>query len=370
MILSFLIFKGFRHEIQEKIFSFAAHVQLTKYDLNYSHEGLPVSRHRPIYDQHGIDEIAHVQVFAYKPALLRTDEEVTGILLKGVDRDVDSTRFVKNLVEGTFLQFPVKGNSKDLIISRYMAYKMEVELGDTVVVGFIQDPPRFRRLVIRGIYETGMEDFDESLALVDHRLIQRINGWADSLTGGYEIYLKDFDYLTEAANEIFSFMDYDMALEAIDSPGQYLHFFDWFRMLERNVYILLIIILVVAGINIVSIFFILIMERTNMVGMLKALGANHRQIRNVFIMHGVRLAIDGLLLGNLIGLGIAAIQYYARIIPLDAKTYYMDAVPIFWDWWIVAELNVFLLILLTLILAIPTLFIIPSITPIRAIRFD
>ena len=368
MMLSFMIFKGFRQEIQDKIFSFAAHLTVSKFDINNSVEGSPLhTKTKLALNPQRIPDIERLQLVSKKAALLKTEEEVMGVILKGVGPDFDSARFNRNLVAGHFLAFPDSTNSNDLVISQKIANKLKLKLNDGVIVYFIQDPPRARRLRVCGIYETGLEDFDNQVVMGDNRLIQRLNGWGDTLTGSYEIFVKHFDLLPISAEKVIEQFDYNMQLELV--TDQYLHFFDWFVMLNRNVVIFLSIILFVACFNTISILLILIMERTNMIGTLKALGATNAQIRRVFVYRGIRILLLGMAWGNALALGIGAIQYYFRPIPLDAETYYMSAVPVAWEWPTLIGLNLLMFVLVALILLIPTV-IISRISPIKAIRFD
>lgn len=369
MIVSFMIFEGFQTEIADKIFSFTAHIQLTKFDASDSYQSAPISNQRPLFEQlKKLPEVSHIQSFSQKPALLKTDIEIMGALIKGIGKDFDTVRFRKNIIEGSNIAFNDSTHSNDLIISSKFAKKLKLKLKDTIVVYFFQEPPRFRKMSIKGIYETGLEDFDDKVVLADNRLIQRLNNWADSLTGGYEIFVKDFTALDKgAADNVLDMLDYDITMETV--TNQYGHLFEWFEMLNRNVIIFLSIILVVACFNIISVLLILIMERTNMIGSLKAFGASNRLIKRIFFYHGVKILFKGIVIGNLSALVLGFIQYYFKLIPLDPENYYMNTVPIAWNWLNIIGLNILLIALITLILWIPVS-IISRITPIKAIRFD
>ncbi|MCU0391598.1 MAG: ABC transporter permease [Thermoflexibacter sp.] len=369
MIVSFMIFEGFQTEIRDKIFSFTAHFQITKYDAKESLENKPLSLSSKTYQKaSSISEVLHIQSFSQKPALLKTDIEIMGTLIKGVGRDFDSVRFKKNIVEGDFISFNDSTHSNDLIISKHFANKLQLKLNDTIIVYFIQDPPRVRKVKIKGIYETGIEDFDQQIVLADNKLIQILNNWTDSLTGGYEIFLKDFSLLNEqTSDKVLDLMDFDMWLDSVTS--HYAHFFEWFNMLHRNVIIFLSVIFFVACFNVVSVLLILIMERTNMIGSLKAFGASNSLIKRIFFLHGIKIVWKGIIIGNLLALAIGYVQYRFKLIPLDIETYYMSTVPIAWDVWNIIGLNLILVLIITLVLWIPTA-IISRISPIKAIRFD
>ncbi|WP_448520376.1 ABC transporter permease [Rhodoflexus sp.] len=369
MILSFMIFEGFKHEIQEKIFSLAGHIRLTKFDGNASPEGSPLPLNtRFMQKAPQIKELSRVEFFSQKSALLKTDEEVMGVLIKGIDFRSDSSYFAKNLISGRFLQFPdTAAHSSDLILSKRIADRLRLKVGDRLTAYFIQEPPRARRLTVCGIYQTGLEEFDELMVLADNRMVQQLNRWGDTLTGGYEVYVRDFNQLMQAAEKVYEAMDYKMQMETVDS--RYVHFFDWFLLLNRNVTVLLSIILAVAAFNTISILIILMMERTQMIGLLKAMGAANKQIRSIFFLKGLRILGRGLLWGNLIALGLAALQYYFRLIPLDPENYYMDTVPIRWEWEAFAIVNVLTALVVGVTLLLPTM-LITRITPVKAIRFN
>ncbi len=367
ILISFMIFRGFKHEILRKIFSFSGHIEIVKYDMNNSYENLPLSTKRPFYETPKIPEIAHIQGYSQKPALLRTSEDVMGILVKGINQDFDSLRFKPNMKAGKFPNLSDKDYSKQIVISEYIANKLRLKVGDEAVVFFIQNRIRARKMFISGIYHTGIEDFDQMLIFADNRLIQRLNNWEDSMVGGYEIYLHHFDVLDESFETIIEHMDYDM--QAGNVKEEYAHFFDWFTMLNRNVYVILAVILVVACFNTASILLILVMERTQMIGILKALGATDHQIKKIFIFNGLRMTLKGILYGNLIGLGFGLVQQQFKILPLNPEYYYISFVPIAWDWMAILGVNILLIAVIAVITFIPVA-IIAKITPIKAIRFD
>jgi lipoprotein-releasing system permease protein len=232
---------------------------------------------------------------------------------------------------------------------------------------FVQDPPRFRNFDIVGIYETFLEDFDNKIILGDIQTIRNLNGWNEDQVGGFEVFIDDPSQIDFYEEYLYQEVDYD--LKMVKSTDKYIQIFDWLYLLNNNVYVFLGLILFVAVFNMVSILFILIMERTQMIGILKALGAKNAQIRQIFVWNGIRIIGRGLLLGNMVGLGFGAIQYYTRLIKLDAENYYMDYVPIHWNWAIIAGMNVLILLVTTFILFIPARAI-SNIKPIKAIRFD
>jgi lipoprotein-releasing system permease protein len=371
MLVSFAILGGFRETIQEKIFSFGAHLQVSQFTVGRSFEETPISTNTELYkDYKQIPEISNIQVFSHKAGLLKTDENLQGVFLKGVWKDFNIESFKKNLVAGSFITFPDSSYSSEIVISRKIANQLQLKVKDDILLYFIQNAqsrPRVRKLSVRGIYETGMEEFDESIVIGDIRLIQRLNNWSDTLVGGYEIYLKNFKDLDAGADKVYDLMDFDMQVEKI--TDKYIQIFDWLSLLNRNVAIFLSLILFVACFNMVAILLILIMERTQMIGVLKSVGATNGQVRKIFLLSGVQLVGNGLLWGNIIGIGFCALQYYFKLIPLDVEAYYMHTVPIAWDWLIIFLVNIAVLLLVTLVLIIPTI-IISRIQPVQALRFD
>ncbi len=373
MLVSFLILGGFRKVITNKIFTFSGHIQITKYSLDNSLQEEPISINNPLI-QHPerYDFIEHVQVFGHTAGLLQTDNEVYGAFIKGVGQSFDSVRFKNNLEEGNFIRFAdstdneTAGYSTDVLISRNIANTLELGVGDDVRILFV-DPYRVRKLNIRGIYNTGIEEFDEQVIIGDLGLVQRINQWPDTLVGGVEVYLKDYEMMPMAENRLQNELDYDLFVEKISD--KYVQMFEWLDLINNNVVIFLGLILFVACFNIVSILLILIMERTQMIGILKAVGAKNRQIRKIFTYNGMLLIFRGMLIGNLIGLGFGVLQYFFRIIPLDPENYYMDFVPIYWDFVAILGLNLLTFVVVALVLNIPTAIIL-RINPIKAIRFD
>src|SRR5690606_7191291 len=249
-----------------------------------------------------------------------------------------------------------------------IARKIKAEVGDQVIVHFFQNPPRFRRLNVVGIYETNLSEyFDGKIIIGDIRLIARLNEWADSVAGGIELFVDDINRIEDIALSIGETIDFDQNVQPVSD--KYIQVFEWLHLLSRQVNILLGVILTVVCVNMISVILILVMERTQMIGMLKALGATNRVIRNVFIYNGVNLVVKGLLLGNLIGLGFCFLQDRFKWITLNPQDYYMSFVPISWHWEMVLVLNLLTFMIVTVVLLLPTA-IIASINPIKAIRFD
>jgi lipoprotein-releasing system permease protein len=368
-IISFLIMKGFQETVKNKIYSFSGHILLTKFSMNNSPEEQPMNYQIDLYTHpENYPFISHVQEYAHKAGVAKTDDEVLGVVVKGVGKSFDQDSFQKNLVQGKFIDFPDSGYASQIILSKTIASKLKANVGDNIIIHFFQNPPRVRKLEVAGIYETDLSEyFDSKVILGDLRMIQRLNDWSDSLAGGLEVFVKDPEKIDEAAETIGETMDYDLNIEPVSV--RYVQVFEWLNLLSRQVNILLAIILVVVCVNMISIVLILVMERTQMIGLLKALGATNRLVRSIFIYNGINLILKGLLLGNVLGLGLCFIQYKFKLIPLNARDYYMEFVPISWHWEIVGALNLLIFLIVATVLLIPTMAI-SNIRPIRAIKFD
>lgn len=369
MIISFLILEGFQTVISDKVFSFTGHYQVNRFVMSQPLDESPTSTESNFYSNYEqLDYIRHVQGYANKPALIKGEEEVEGVMMKGVGPDFDSVSFKNSLVEGRFIQFSEgRSASNEIILSSKIARKMLLELGDQVTMYFVQDPPRFRRLTVVGIYETFLEDFDDKIVLGDIQLIRILNDWDMDQVGGFEVFLNDPAQIDRFEADLYDYIDYELRLVKV--TDKFIQIFDWLELLNNNVYVFLALILFVAAFNMVSILFILIMERTSMIGLLKALGATNKQIRNIFIWNGIRIIGRGLFLGNLIGLGFGFIQEQTRWVSLNAENYYMSYVPVFWDWPTIIGLNVLVLGVTTIVLFLPAM-IISNINPIKSIKFD
>jgi len=372
MLISVMILGGFTSTIENKIFSFSGHLQVVKFTLNNAIEESPFSPKSTFLVADTIDEIRHIQEYSHKATLLRSEQEIQGVLLKGVGPSFDTLNFNQNIIEGGFITFSDSGYSTDVLLSNRMGRLMRVGVGDPVVLNFMDfstRPPslRTRRLTVKGIYETGLEDFDDHIIIGDIGLIRRLNNWSDSLVGGYEVFVKDVDQIPRVERMLYDQLDYELYPQKVSD--KYIQFFDWMRLISKNEMIFLVIITFVACFNMASVLLIMIMERTQMIGLLKAMGASDKLVRRIFVYRGMILMSKGMLLGNLLGIGLAFLQDKFKIIPLDPQNYYMEYVPIQWDWMMVILLNLLIFLIISLILFFPTR-IIAGISPIQSIRFD
>ena len=363
-----MVLYGFQGAIRNKVFNLSGHLTVKKYALSNSFEETSILASDSLMNGLiGNANIRHAQKFILKAGLLKTNEEVQGVIIKGVGSDFDQASFSSQMIEGVFPDFTEEKYSTDVAISQHMARFLRLGVGDRVTMFFVQDPPRYRRLSITGIYSTGMEEFDERFIYGDIDMIRRINNWKQDEAGGIEIFLIDENQIQEMEDELFNTLNYD--LNVISSYRQYRQIFEWLKLVNRNVLILLVLIVFVAAFGMISMVLILIMERTKMIGLMKALGSSNEIIRKVFLYSGLQLVLKGLLIGNVLGLALCWIQYEYHVIPLDVTNYYMHFVPVVFSWSSVAMLNGLIIALVGFTLLIP-IRVVSTIDPIKAIRFD
>jgi lipoprotein-releasing system permease protein len=354
MIISFSILIGFKQTIREKLFSLSSHIQVSKITLNQSFEETPIAINTKFYQNYRKNlEIRHVQAVANKAGLLKSSEEHAGIVIKGVGRDYDWGNFKENLIEGREINFRDTSYSDEIIISKQIAKQLKIKLSDEVRIYFIQNPPRIRKVKVVGIYDTGLEEFDKNFILGDLALVQRMNDWDKGTAGHYEVFLKNFDKLDVVAKQVFDEIDQDMQLLKVTE--MFPAIFDWLGLMDRNIIVIIALILLVASFNMISVLLVMMMERTPMIGLLKALGTDNTKIRKIFIYNGLTIIIKGMIYGNIIGIGFCFLQKTFKIIPLDSESYYMSYVPISFDWLTILVLNIVTVLLVLAVITIPTL---------------
>jgi lipoprotein-releasing system permease protein len=368
LLLSFMILGGFKKTISEKIYSFGGQLLITQFTQSSSFENASfLLSDTLIRVLEAEPYITRFQSFALKAGLLKTKEEVQGIIFKGIDIDFDTSSFQSNLVKGRFPSLSDDAYSLEVMLSSRIADYLKLDTGDEVLVYFVQNPPRFRNLQVSGIYQTGLEDFDDKIILGDLSLIRRLNDWEDERVGGVEVFIDNNIAIGKAHSMLYKNMAADLYVENIEE--KYVQLFDWLALLNRGVYIFLALILLVASFSMVSILLILIMERTQMIGLLKSFGATNHMIRRIFITSGTQLLIKGLVWGNIIAIGLGFLQYHYRWIPLDPDNYYMSYVPIDFNLAIILGVNLLTFVLVALSLFIP-ISMINRIQAIDAIRLD
>ncbi|MFC2086395.1 ABC transporter permease [Bacteroidota bacterium] len=375
MILSVAIVTGFKNEIRSKVIGFGAHIQIVNFDANYSYETVPISKTQDFLPElEKIPGVNHVQTFATKPGIMKTAEDIQVAVIKGIDKNFNWNFFKTNLTEGKTFEVNDSITTNNIVISKYLSSLLKLSVGDKVVMYFVQKPIRMRKFNITGIYETSIEEFDKLFILADIKHIQKLNNWEKNQISGFEILINDFDKLDlykDQVNNVVGF-NYDLDQEHLKVVGineKFPQIFDWLELQNINVWIILILMVVVAGFNMISSLLILILERTNMIGILKGLGSKNKSIRKIFLYQALYITGRGLLWGNIIGILICVLQYYFGLIKLDPTTYYIDTVPINFNWLYFVLLNFGTLIITYLMLLLPS-YIVAKISPVKAIKFN
>lgn len=368
MILTLAITRGFKSEIRSKIRGFSGDIDVVKNDLNASYENSPIASDPGFVKKAlSIPLVTHVVPFATKPAILKAETDIEDVVMKGVDKDYDWTAVKENMVRGSVMDFnDTAAAKKQLLISQTIANRLNLKVGDKVLLYFVQEPLRVRPFVIRGIFSFGLEEVDKTYVIGDMSVISRINNWQPEQIGGYEIRVSDFDKMQQAEDKIDDLLP--SKLKSYSLEDNFPQIFEWLGLLDGNTVVVLVLMILVAVINMISALLIMILERTNMVGLLKALGATNWRIRKVFLYNAFYLICLGMLLGNAFGLGIGFLQQKTHIFKLDPASYYMHFAPVqfnFFDW---LYLNIGTLIVCFLVMIVPSV-LVTRITPVKAIRF-
>ncbi len=378
MIISVAVITGFKTEVRNKVVGFGSHIQIVNFEAKNSYEIPPISRNQPFLEKiSNIDGVKKIEIFATKPGMIKTDEYIQGIILKGVGADYDWHFFEKNLVSGRLPQINDSNRVNEILISENISNLLKLELNDLAIFYFINENeinPRLRQLKISGIYKTSLEEFDDLFVIGDIKQIQRLNDWKEDQISGFEILVNDFQKIDEIEQQILhSVVNYSEDSSAIlrteSITQQYPEIFDWLSILDLNVWVILFLISMVAGFNMISGLLVLILERSNMIGVLKSLGSPNWSIRKVFLYLSVFLTSRGMLWGNIIGISLITIQKLFHVIKLNPETYYVDVAPVNFSLFHLVLLNVGSLIITFLMLIIPS-YLVSKISPDKTIRFD
>lgn len=375
MIISVAIVVGFKHEIRKKIIGFGSHIQIVNYDLNTSFETSPISRNQHFYPSlDSLKGIKHIQVFATKPGIIKTKADIQGAIVKGVGSDFDWSFFNENLVEGKSFTVNDSVKTNEVLISKYLSLLLKLKVGDRFIMYFIDKRPRPRSFIVSGIYETSLEEFDRQFILADIGHIKKLNNWEDDQISGFEVLIdnyNDIDNMTYVVRSIAgsTFNEEGQKLQVINIKEKYPQIFDWLNLIDKNVWIILGLMLIVAAFNMISGLLILILDRTNMIGILKAIGTGNKSIKNIFLYQSAFLMIKALFWGNVIGLGICWIQDYFKLLKLNQTSYFIDYAPINFNLFHIVILNIGTLVITMVILLLPSI-IISNINPVKTIRFN
>jgi len=368
MILSIAIIKGFKTEIQDKVRGYLGDVQITRYDLNNSFEHSPfVLDDATKNELKSNPNIEYFYPFATKPGILSANNEIEGINFKGVDRSYNWDYIKQHLVSGATINFADSARAmQELLISKYTANRLKLKTGDDFIMYFVQNQLRPRKFKIVGIYDIGVEDIDKGFVLGNLNIIKRLNNWEPNEIGGVEIRIKDFSKLQPIADEIYEKLPRNLRSFSIEE--NFPNIFTWLGLLDVNTKVLLILMLIVGVINMVTALLIMILERTNMIGMLKSFGASNWTIMKIFLYNAAYLIGIGLLLGNILGLGLGFFQQATHIFKLNQASYFLAYAPIEFHFIDVFLLNVVTVVVCLTVLIVPSL-LISKVSPLKAIRF-
>ena len=375
MLVTIAVSFGFKHEVREKAVGFSSHIHISNYESGQSHEALSVAADSVLLGRLvAIPSVEHVQRYAAKPGVFRTDNDFIGYILKGVGEDYDLSFYAQYLKEGVLPQFSDSVASGNILISRVIADKLQLGVGDKVDSYFLQGTMRARRYTVAGIYETGFNEYDRLFVIADLKAVQALNRWEPDQVTGVEVVLTDFSKVEDMNWELGTMLDrtedkygnqYLVQSVTDINPG----LFAWLDVLDMNVWLILALMIGVAGFTMISGLLILIIERTQFIGILKALGASNASVRKAFLYLAMLIIGKGMLWGNIVGLGLCAVQKFTGLIPLDPANYYLDRVPIEFNWLFILAVNVVMFVLSVLILIVPS-HLISRIYPTKAMRFE
>ncbi len=375
MLLSVAIVTGFKEKVRHKVIGFGSHIVISNYNTyNNSYSVSPIDKQQSFYpDIENIEGIKHVQVFATKAGIIKTATDIQGIVLKGVGSDYDWSFFDENMIEGESFRVSADKKSNKVVISKYIASLLKLKLGDYLYMYFVDDDIKMRRFVISGIYSTDLQEFDKLFVLADIGHVQKLNNWKSNQIDGFEVIVDDFEQLDAMTSEVNDLVGaiYEKdkpQLEVENIVSIYPQIFAWLQLINTNVWIILIIMVIVGTINMVSGLLVIILERTNMIGVLKALGAKNVSISKIFLYKGSMLVAKGILIGNVIGIGLGYFVHYSKIIKLDPATYYIDTVPINFELIHILAINIGTLVVTGSMLIIPAM-VVSWIMPAKAIKF-
>lgn len=384
MIITLAVVTGFQQQIINKITTFTSHLQINDYDPNQSLEPNPITFDNELLKNiSSTPNVKHIQSFATKNGILKTKTENEGIVLKGISSDYDWNYLQPYLIEGKVLDIQKDTVSKDIFISQALASKLHLKLNQKLLVYFmtkkklddttfngknyIDYEPRVKDFYVKGVYNTGFSDFDKNLVFVDLKQIQKLNYWKEDEVAGYEVYLKDFKLLELSIETLNDVVGYNYTIASVKELQSSI--FSWLEMIDINAIIIITLMVLVAAINMISALLILILERTNLIGILKALGLANGNVRKIFFYVSLQLLVKGLFFGNLIGIGFCLLQSHFNFLSLNPATYYLDSVPINLSLLHILFINLGTIVTCLLMMFLPTL-ILNKITPIKAIRFS
>ncbi|MGB1394173.1 MAG: ABC transporter permease [Flavobacteriaceae bacterium] len=363
---------GLEHKIRDKAVAFNGHITISNFDSNAS-EGaqVPISKNQDFYPEFtAVEGVSHVQAVANKFGIIRTNTDFEGLFLKGVGTDYDWRYFKEFLIEGRLPTY-TKKYSSEVLISKYLADRLEFVVGDSFQMYFMKSdpsqPPSIMKFTVVGIFNSGFEELDKTYVIGDINHVQRLNRWKKDQIGNFEVFIANYNDLDRLGDAVYA--QTPSTLDAMTVKQKYATIFEWIPIFTTNIYGIIGIMILVGAINMITALLVLILERTKMIGILKALGSSNWSIRKVFLYNASYLIGCGLFWGNLIGIGILLLQKQFEFIKLDPSVYYVTVAPVYLDWTYVVLLNLMTFILCVLMLLIPS-FLISKIVPVKAIEFE
>lgn len=371
MIISVAVVIGFKRSISDKIIGFTSHLQIIPFDNNESLEERPITINEDFYkglEQH--PAITHIQFASKKAAVLKTEDQIQGVVLKGIGPNYDLKFLESSLGKGKLPDVANETRTDEVLISVGLAERLEIDVGDDLRAWFISgenQQARGRKFNVSGLYKTSLEDFDNIFIIGDIRHVQRLNGWSENQVGSIELMVSEPDRLNDIRFELHRSIPFN--LQVLTVVDQYPQIFNWLALLDTNVAVILTLLIIVAAITMVSTLLIMIIERTNMVGILKALGADNRSIRKIFLYKAGDIIIRGMIWGNVIGLAFYFIQDYLHLVKLPAEDYYVDFVPVELSLLYILLLNLGTFLVCLMMLIAPS-FYVTRIEPSRALRYE
>lgn len=369
MLLAIGITSGYKQVIEDKVVSMGQHICISNYDHNYSFEQIPVAFNDTLKSTlEQFPEIVSIQPFATKVGVIKTENQVEGIVLKGIDNAFNGSRFKRNLIEGDTLSFFDTVINNNIIISKKICDKLNLILGDKVRLYFVQDPPRQRSFTLTGIYETGLPEYDSKFAIVDIHHVQKLNDWQENQVSGIELLTDNYENIAKVGEKIHKNIDINLKAETIFQTHP--DIFDWIALFDTNVNVLLIITMCVCMITMMSVFFIIVLEHAKLIGILKTLGMKTKDVVKTFLIIASYMLAEGLLVGDAIGIGFGILQQRFHLIKLDPDIYYVNYVPIHFDVLQVVLLNLVVFVVCVLVLILPAWFVSKKITPLKSVRFE
>ena len=369
MLIAIGVTAGYKHVIEDKVVAMGQHIRISHYDRNYSYEQVPLALNDTLlHDVLSHPEVVSIQPYATKVGIIKTSDQVEGIVLKGVDKSFSGRDFAHNMLEGDTLHLNYTTADNRIILSKRLADKLQIKVGDKVRTYFVQDPPRQRSFTLSGIYETGLPEYDTKFALVDLRHVQKLNDWDSSQVSGVEVLTRNYKMMDEVGEQLHHQIDINLKAETVKQI--YPEIFDWIALFDTNVSVLLIITTCVCMITMMSVFFIIVLGQTRLIGILKTLGMKTKHVVRTFLIVAGRTLLRGLLIGNAIGLGLGWLQQKFHLIKLNPDTYYVNYVPIKFQVWEVLLLNLGVFMACMLVLVVPAWVISRKITPVKAVQFE